>query len=153
LQCHHWPSRRASCNFCTSWHSFLMRIPCCVLHCQAHFDAFGQPLAGQYPRGHKELRGSFFRTHGPKDTIAWFSQRGVALKVLGFWFLPFKITPSREDVCQCMCFLDPEAKTTFMNRKRKTEECFLCRTVRQRSWIAFSMRPDALEVCQQLHGC
>lgn len=38
------------------------------------------PLAGQYPRGHKELRGSFFRTHGPKDTIAWFSQRGVALK-------------------------------------------------------------------------
>lgn len=38
------------------------------------------PLAGQYPRGHKELRGSFFRTHGPKDTIEWFSQRGVSLK-------------------------------------------------------------------------
>lgn len=38
------------------------------------------PLAGQYPRGHKELRGSFFRTHGPKDTVAWFSKRGVSLK-------------------------------------------------------------------------
>ncbi|KAG0583575.1 hypothetical protein KC19_3G147200 [Ceratodon purpureus] len=43
-----------------------------------HMDPL--PLAGQYPRGHKELRGSFFRTHGPKDTIAWFSQRGVSLK-------------------------------------------------------------------------
>lgn len=38
------------------------------------------PLAGQYPRGFKELRGSFFRSHGPKDTMAWFSQRGVDLK-------------------------------------------------------------------------
>eukprot|EP00897_Mesotaenium_endlicherianum_P009952 jgi/Mesen1/8986/ME000056S08395 len=38
------------------------------------------PLAGQYPRGHKELRGAFFRTHGPADTAAWFQQRGVALK-------------------------------------------------------------------------
>lgn len=41
-----------------------------------------QPLAGQYPRGHKELRGSFFRTYGPKDTVAWFAQRGVSLKVI-----------------------------------------------------------------------
>ncbi|BBN13345.1 hypothetical protein MPTK1_6g02760 [Marchantia polymorpha subsp. ruderalis] len=39
-----------------------------------------KPLAGQYPRGHKELRGSYFLTHGPADTAAWFTQRGVALK-------------------------------------------------------------------------
>lgn len=40
-----------------------------------------QPLSGQYPRGHRELRGSFFRTHGPKETAQWFEARGVALKV------------------------------------------------------------------------
>ncbi|CAM6083731.1 unnamed protein product [Calypogeia fissa] len=37
-------------------------------------------LAGQYPRGHKELRGSYFHRHGPRDTAAWFVSRGVALK-------------------------------------------------------------------------
>ncbi|GAQ87021.1 hypothetical protein KFL_003260040 [Klebsormidium nitens] len=38
------------------------------------------PLSGQYPRGHRELRGAFFRTHGPKETVEWFEARGVALK-------------------------------------------------------------------------
>ncbi|GFZ07714.1 FAD/NAD(P)-binding oxidoreductase family protein [Actinidia rufa] len=28
----------------------------------------------------KELKGSFFRTHGPKDTMSWFSDHGVELK-------------------------------------------------------------------------
>ncbi|MQL92526.1 hypothetical protein Taro_025147 [Colocasia esculenta] len=37
-------------------------------------------LAENYPRGSKELRGSFFDTHGPLDTISWFSQHGVELK-------------------------------------------------------------------------
>ncbi|KAL7135757.1 hypothetical protein ABFS83_11G119500 [Erythranthe nasuta] len=37
-------------------------------------------LAGKYPRGNKELRGSFFNTHGPTDTMSWFSDRGVELK-------------------------------------------------------------------------
>ncbi|KAI5068510.1 hypothetical protein GOP47_0016855 [Adiantum capillus-veneris] len=37
-------------------------------------------LAEQYPRGHKELRGSFFRSHGPMDTVSWFTERGVILK-------------------------------------------------------------------------
>ncbi|KAL2623680.1 hypothetical protein R1flu_003885 [Riccia fluitans] len=39
-----------------------------------------KPLAGQYPRGHKELRGSYYLSHGPADTVAWFTERGVALK-------------------------------------------------------------------------
>ena len=70
-----------------------------------------QPLAGQYPRGHKELRGSFFRTHGPKDTIAWFSQRGVSLKVLRFRYVHFLFTSCHfsgvqqwlSEVCVCVC--------------------------------------------------
>lgn len=38
-------------------------------------------LAGNYPRGNKELRGSFFSIHGPQDTISWFSNHGVDLKI------------------------------------------------------------------------
>ncbi|KAF2316225.1 hypothetical protein GH714_041566 [Hevea brasiliensis] len=30
--------------------------------------------------GHRELKGSFFNTHGPVDTMSWFSDHGVALK-------------------------------------------------------------------------
>ncbi|KAH7661918.1 3-Dehydro-bile acid delta(4,6)-reductase-like protein [Dioscorea alata] len=37
-------------------------------------------LSENYPRGHKELRGSFFDVHGPRDTICWFSDKGVELK-------------------------------------------------------------------------
>ncbi|CAG7906490.1 unnamed protein product [Brassica rapa] len=37
-------------------------------------------LAENYPRGNKELKGSFFYTHGPADTMSWFSERGVPLK-------------------------------------------------------------------------
>uniref|UniRef100_A0A7N0V3B3 FAD/NAD(P)-binding oxidoreductase family protein n=1 Tax=Kalanchoe fedtschenkoi TaxID=63787 RepID=A0A7N0V3B3_KALFE len=40
-----------------------------------------QILAEHYPRGYKELRGSFFKTHGPGDTMAWFSDHGVELKI------------------------------------------------------------------------
>ncbi|XP_058073863.1 uncharacterized protein LOC131222717 [Magnolia sinica] len=37
-------------------------------------------LAEHYPRGNKELRGSFFSMHGPMDTMSWFSDQGVELK-------------------------------------------------------------------------
>ncbi|KAL6847469.1 hypothetical protein ACP4OV_023322 [Aristida adscensionis] len=37
-------------------------------------------LARNYPRGNKELRGSFFRNHGPQDTMRWFTDHGVELK-------------------------------------------------------------------------
>ncbi|XP_073309979.1 uncharacterized protein [Primulina huaijiensis] len=37
-------------------------------------------LAGSYPRGNKELRGSFFDVNGPMDTMSWFSERRVELK-------------------------------------------------------------------------
>ncbi|KAF3444745.1 hypothetical protein FNV43_RR14438 [Rhamnella rubrinervis] len=37
-------------------------------------------LAENYPRGHKEFRGSFFNMHGPVDTMTWFSDHGVELK-------------------------------------------------------------------------
>jgi len=37
-------------------------------------------LIKNYPRGHRELRGPLSR-FGPQETIAWFEQRGVTLKV------------------------------------------------------------------------
>ncbi|KAM5581476.1 hypothetical protein ABKV19_010614 [Rosa sericea] len=37
-------------------------------------------LAENYPRGRKELKGAFFNTHGPVDTMTWFSDHGVELK-------------------------------------------------------------------------
>ena len=42
---------------------------------------FMQALVENYPRGSKELRGSFFDVHGPSDTMLWFSKHGVELKV------------------------------------------------------------------------
>lgn len=50
--------------------------------CNVTTGLFEDPLilSEQYPRGHKELRGSFFRVHGPKDTAMWFHERGIALK-------------------------------------------------------------------------
>ncbi|KAL0911489.1 hypothetical protein M5K25_019634 [Dendrobium thyrsiflorum] len=41
-------------------------------------------LAGNYPRGNKELKGAYFSTHGPQDTMSWFSSHGVDLKNLAF---------------------------------------------------------------------
>lgn len=50
-----------------------------------------QVLSENYPRGHKELRGSFFDVHGPQDTICWFSDKGVELKV-GYCVVKWKKT-------------------------------------------------------------
>lgn len=38
-------------------------------------------MADHYPRGYRELKGSFFNTHGPVDTMSWFCDHGVELKV------------------------------------------------------------------------
>ncbi|KAL4568442.1 hypothetical protein LXL04_024055 [Taraxacum kok-saghyz] len=38
-------------------------------------------LADKYPRGSKEFRGSFFNVHSPSDTMSWFSDHGVKLKI------------------------------------------------------------------------
>ena len=48
---------------------------CNVTH--AEFEA--NALIENYPRGEKELRGPFHR-YGPADTLAFFEERGVALK-------------------------------------------------------------------------
>ena len=62
-------------------HDFLKKVKvsgggrCNVTH--GCFDP--EDLAARYPRGSRELRGAFHHWQ-PEDTIAWFAERGVALK-------------------------------------------------------------------------
>lgn len=64
-------------------------------HC---FDP--EQLVRSYPRGFRELRGPFTRFQ-PKDTVAWFSHRGVELKVEADGRM-FPITDDSETVIQCL---------------------------------------------------
>ncbi|XP_048527435.1 uncharacterized protein YtfP [Triticum urartu] len=58
-------------------------------------------LARNYPRGYKELRGSFFRTHGPQDTMHWFSDHGVELKTEDDGRV-FPVTDNSASVVDCL---------------------------------------------------
>ncbi|XP_010450753.1 PREDICTED: uncharacterized protein LOC104732859 [Camelina sativa] len=58
-------------------------------------------LAGHYPRGHKELKGSFFYTHGPADTMSWFSEHGVPLKTEDDGRV-FPVSDSSSSVIDCL---------------------------------------------------
>ncbi len=57
-------------------------------------------LVKNYPRGEKELLGPFSRFQ-PKDTIEWFKQRGVALKVEDDGRM-FPTTDSSETIINCL---------------------------------------------------
>lgn len=57
-------------------------------------------LIKNYPRGGKELRGPFSRFQ-PKDTIEWFHQRGVQLKVEEDGRM-FPVTDSSETIIDCL---------------------------------------------------
>ena len=68
---------------------------CNVTH--ACFDP--RELVAFYPRGGKELRGAFHR-FGPKDTIAWFAERGVKLKTEEDGRM-FPVTDSSSTILDC----------------------------------------------------
>lgn len=69
---------------------------CNVTH--ACFDPV--QLAQNYPRGSKELIGPF-HVFQPKDTVAWFEERGVALKAESDGRM-FPTTDSSETIIQCL---------------------------------------------------
>ncbi|XP_027076115.1 uncharacterized protein [Coffea arabica] len=58
-------------------------------------------LAEHYPRGHKELRGSFFKMHSPMDTMTWFSDHGVELKTEDDGRV-FPVSNSSSSVIDCL---------------------------------------------------
>lgn len=57
-------------------------------------------LVTKYPRGAKELRGVLSR-FGPRDTMAWFEARGVALKVEDDQRV-FPVSDDSESICGCL---------------------------------------------------
>ena len=69
---------------------------CNVTH--ACFDP--KVLVKNYPRGERELLGPFTR-FGPKDTIAWFEQRGVSLKTEEDGRM-FPVTDKSETIIDCL---------------------------------------------------
>ncbi len=57
-------------------------------------------LVKYYPRGSKALLGPFTR-FGPRDTVAWFAERGVELKTEGDGRM-FPVTDSSQTIIQCL---------------------------------------------------
>ncbi|TGL76481.1 NAD(P)/FAD-dependent oxidoreductase [Leptospira yasudae] len=75
-----------------------------------------ETLSKNYPRGERELRWAF-ETFGPKDTIRWYEDRGVALKTEADGRM-FPITDSSETILQT---LFQEAKKVGVKLKTTTE--------------------------------
>ena len=67
-----------------------------------HAEFIPQPLTENYPRGRKELLGPF-HTFMTGDTIAWFENRGIELKIEDDGRM-FPITDSSQTIINC--FLD-----------------------------------------------
>ncbi|KAL8124463.1 uncharacterized protein LOC141718119 isoform X2 [Apium graveolens] len=58
-------------------------------------------MADHYPRGYRELKGSFFNTHGPMDTMSWFCDHGVELKTEDDGRV-FPVSNSSSSVIDCL---------------------------------------------------
>jgi len=69
---------------------------CNVTH--ACFDP--RELVQRYPRGHRELLGAFHRWQ-PRDTIAWFAERGVELKTESDGRM-FPVTDDSATIINCL---------------------------------------------------
>ena len=83
-------------------------------------------LVQSYPRGGKALRGAFSRFQ-PRDTVAWYAQRGVKLKTEADGRM-FPITDDSETIVDCLTqsarragvvvrVADPIASVTMQNAK------------------------------------
>jgi len=57
-------------------------------------------LAQHYPRGEKELRGSFY-TWQPKDTVDWFEARGVQIKTENDGRM-FPVSDNSQSIIDCL---------------------------------------------------
>ncbi|XP_057447567.1 uncharacterized protein LOC130739323 [Lotus japonicus] len=72
-------------------------------------------LAENYPRGHKELRGSFFNSHSPVDTMSWFTSHGVELKIEDDGRV-FPVSDSSSSIIDCLM---SEANRTGVSMQTK----------------------------------
>ncbi|MFZ5859070.1 MAG: NAD(P)/FAD-dependent oxidoreductase [Chloroflexota bacterium] len=69
-----------------------------------------------YPRGGRELRGAFTRFQ-PRDTVQWFTSRGVPLKTESDGRM-FPVTDSSETVAQCLRETAKKAGVMVMTRTK-----------------------------------
>ncbi|KAK4272037.1 hypothetical protein QN277_020641 [Acacia crassicarpa] len=76
-------------------------------------------LAENYPRGHKEFRGSFFHLHGPVDTMSWFSSHGVELKTEGDGRV-FPVSNSSSSIIDCLMSQVKQKGVSMQTRKAVT---------------------------------
>ncbi|XP_022637581.1 uncharacterized protein LOC106773409 isoform X2 [Vigna radiata var. radiata] len=73
-------------------------------------------LAENYPRGHKELRGSFFNIHGPADTMSWFTSHGVELKIEDDGRV-FPVSNSSSSIIDCLMSEVKQRGVSLQTRK------------------------------------
>ncbi|GMN42377.1 hypothetical protein TIFTF001_011595 [Ficus carica] len=73
-------------------------------------------LAENYPRGHKEFRGPFFDMHGPVDTMSWFTDHGVELKVEEDGRV-FPVSNSSSSIIDCL-MSEAEGRGVVMQTKK-----------------------------------
>lgn len=82
------------------------------------------PLLENYPRGHKQLR-SVLSRFGPRQTIDWFEQRGVPLKVEPDGRM-FPVSNSSQTIIDCLVGeaqrLKVDLRTQDIVRDLKTQE-------------------------------
>ncbi|TKY50349.1 YtfP protein [Spatholobus suberectus] len=81
-------------------------------------------LAENYPRGHKELRGSFFNMHGPVDTMSWFASHGVELKVEDDGRV-FPVSNSSSSIIDCLMSEVKQRGVSLQTRKIVTAASIL----------------------------
>ena len=108
---------------------------CNVTH--ACFDP--SELIKRYPRGMRELRGPF-HSWQPRDTVAWFGVRGVAVKTEPDGRM-FPTTDRSDTIADCLTRAAREAGVQVMTRRgvielTKTGDEFLIRCDSGESWIA-----------------
>jgi hypothetical protein len=112
---------------------------CNVTH--ACFNA--RELAANYPRGGNALRGPFAKFQ-PRDTIAWFAERGVELKTEADGRM-FPVTDSSQTIIDCLLWAARAAKVELR------VNCGLERAAR-RTAGGFSLRLSGGEIleCERL---
>lgn len=117
-------------------------------------------LIRNYPRGAQELRGAFTKFQ-PRDTVQWFAERGVALKVEDDGRM-FPVTDSSMTVIQCLLnqadrlgvSIQKGRKVVGVTRdesgtfhlRTKDEQVIVCRKL----MIATGSSPDGHELAKQL---
>jgi predicted Rossmann fold flavoprotein len=111
--------------------------------CNVTHACFDPKLLGDYyPRGAKELRGPFF-SFQPKDTMAWFTDHGVPLKIESDNRV-FPVSNSSQDIIDCLV-----GTATKLGVKIWTD-CEVSSIKKEKDMFCLSLKNNDDQVCQKL---